>query len=408
MISSSALRPLRTLVDGVRGSSPPSPSSSPARRRRRRRARRALAVGGDAGTGLGDALLVGPAPESSAASSPGRASWLPALARLAASPAPAAALAAGAVLAVLAGLGLVVAWRRRRLVARSSARRPARPAAAFFDVRRARAAVFSGAWKSGTAAAAVGNRRPRRRRALVGRRLGRGGLLGGPLARGGLLRGGLGGLAAAAPVSASVAGPAVAAAFLVGRACAAVVFFAGAGVSPPSAPAWRGLLRPRCHRCSRRRRPPVRGLLGGPLAGRGFFAAGGASPSPDGLGGGGTVLLIVEHVAPRPGRCVQPRTCPTPTARVVRADGAKPSVAATPSAGASLVRVVTDRGRQASGLRRCHRSARPRRGPVTTGSACRTQERTGENVVGSTGWQPHGRTSRVSHTRRPILALSSG
>ena len=146
------------------------------------------------------------------------------------------------------------------------------------------------------------------------------------------------------------------------------------------------------------------------LRGAAFFVAGGASPAAGGgVGGGGTVLLIVEHVAPRPGRCAQPRTCLTPTARVVRADGAKPSVAATPSAGASRVRHVTDRGRKPSGRVAVTNSARPRRGPVTTGSTVPGHDRAGENVVGSPGAASRTFDHVEYRTREhPIPSLSSG
>ena len=78
------------------------------------------------------------------------------------------------------------------------------------------------------------------------------------------------------------------------------------------------------------------------------------------------VRVIVEHVAPRSGRCVRPRTCLTQAARVNRADGAKPSGTATRSADASQSSNPSPTAVAGPAwLPRCHRGNRPRRGRVT-------------------------------------------
>ena len=222
--------------------------------------------------------------------------------------------------------------------------------AAAFDVRRRGAAVFSGAWKSGTGTAATG-------RASAPPSVGAVSPV--PASAGAAvflvvrLRVVVFFAGGASPDSADVAAAgdsppdsAVAAVFLVVR-LRGVVFFAG-GVSPDSATVAAAGALARLGRGGG-------GLLGGPLARRRLLLRRRrVTGRRAGLGGGGTVLLIVEHVAPRPGRCAQPRTCPAPTARVVRADGAKPSVAATPSAGASTGPTCHRPRSQAIRASRCH------------------------------------------------------
>jgi hypothetical protein len=64
---------------------------------------------------------------------------------------------------------------------------------------------------------------------------------------------------------------------------------------------------------------------------------------------------------------VQPQTCPTPATRVDRADNAKPSWAATPSAGASQSPMPSPSAVAGPWVAaRCPRCSRPRRGRVTT------------------------------------------
>ena len=76
--------------------------------------------------------------------------------------------------------------------------------------------------------------------------------------------------------------------------------------------------------------------------------------------------MIVEHVAPRSGRCVRPRTCPTQAARVNRADGAKPSGGGDTLRGASQSSNSSPTAVAGPAwLPRCHRRSRPRRGRVT-------------------------------------------
>ena len=189
-------------------------------------------------------------------------------------------------------------------------------------------------------------------------------------------------------------------------ACAAPVFFASARTSTAGVSAEPSWGRLRCGLLGRARLRGEGGLLGRRWP-RGWFGGGSG-----GVGGGGD--------RPR-----DRRACRS-SARTLRAApdcvrrhrpewtgtaDAKPSVAATPSAGASLVvRAVTVRGRRPVGASHCHQlSLAASRSGDDLDSACRARLRAGENVVGSsTAARRDGRPPRVWHRGTAVLALSSG